>query len=255
MAHYELVKTALYIVTSLLEVATAALMMRRNLVRAYPVFFFYTIFHITRDITFYWLFYLHKLHRVSYAAYFYAYWAVELASVTLAFVIIYRIFEEIFGSFAALRRFGCMLFRAGACVLLGVAIVTTAVSPATDSERIVAAILLLDRNVAILQAGLLLVLFLGTSSLGLSWRSPTLGIALGFGMWACIDLAVISARAYMGVIGSEAVSLLRSLAYGLAVLAWFIYMLPLARVPQANASPPHANLQRWNEALKELLSQ
>jgi hypothetical protein len=255
MPSYEILKTALYICTSLLELATAALLIRRNLIREYPVFSCYMIFHVTRSMVFYWLFYLHKLHRVSYAAYFYSYWAVELISMTLAFVIIYQIFSQIFGPFAALQRFGCALFRIGAGILLGIAIITTAVSPAADSERIVAAILLLDRNVAILQAGLLLLLFLGTSYLGLSWRSATLGIALGFGMWACIDLAVISERAYIGVIGSETASLLRSLAYGLAVLTWFIYMLPLPRVPQASAPPPHANLQRWNDALRELLSQ
>jgi ABC-type transport system involved in multi-copper enzyme maturation permease subunit len=170
-------------------------------------------------------------------------------------VIIYRAFGELFYPFASLRKIGCVLFYIAAIVALSFAIFATAFSPAKDGELLVRLVVLLDRNVALVEAGLLLALFAAALCLGLSWRNASLGIVLGFGVWACADLAVMSARAYVGHIGNEAASTLRSLAYSAAVLIWFVYMaLPHRGMAEQQVRVPANDLRPWNQSLRELLS-
>jgi hypothetical protein len=75
-------------------------------------------------------------------------------------------------------------------LLVVAAILSAVYSSGSVSDDLMAGIALLSRSVAIIQAGLLLVLFLFSRFFGLSWHSHTFGIALGFGVFASTELAL-----------------------------------------------------------------
>jgi len=122
-----------------------------------------------------------------------------------------------------------------------------------DSGKIIAGILTAERSLRIIQAGLLLFLFLFSSSLGLTWRHYLFGIALGFGTFAIVDLASLAARAQLGHISADVVSLVRSVAFNCAVLIWVVYIFQ--RKPSEFQIPeiPTHDLEEWDRALVQLL--
>src|SRR5262249_26912170 len=56
----------------------------------------------------------------------------------------------------------------------------------------------LDFCASLISVGLLVALFLFSGALRISWRSWPIGVALGFGISACIDLAAAALRAQFG---------------------------------------------------------
>jgi hypothetical protein len=112
---------------------------------------------------------------------------------------------------------------------------------------------LLDRSVAIIQAGLLLFLFLFSRVFGLSWRNFTFGVGLGFGIFASMDLAVWALR-----LTSSRVSFLKELnlaltgSYHISALVWLGYLLAAERYVSISASPV-TELKQWSQELERSL--
>ena len=83
----------------------------------------------------------------------------------------------------------------GLTVLLLLAAILAAVySSGPVPDYLMAGVALLDRSVAIIQAGLLMFLILTARMFGLSGRTFAFGIALGFGVVASTELGVWALR-------------------------------------------------------------
>ena len=76
-----------------------------------------------------------------------------------------------------------------------------------------------------LQVCLLIVAIGLMSRLGLTWRSYSLGIAAGFGVYAALDLVLLELRAHLHFLPDTAFVLMRSAAYNLGVAIWAFYFL------------------------------
>jgi len=85
--------------------------------------------------------------------------------------------------------------------------------------------------------------------LGISRRHPSFGIALGFGMFAGIDLAVLALR-QAGAISGTDLNIFYMAAYNVSLLVWGAYLFK----PQVAMRKAEDMLrsQRWDMSLGEL---
>jgi len=244
----------LWVIGVILLAVTGGVLLKRRLVCEFPVFFAYVAFHVLRSMLFaVYLLYLQQ--RMSYAEYFYAYWMAETVSVGLGFTVIYEIYRKAFRNYDALRQWGAIMFGGAAVALLVAAVLAAASSPGADTPGIVRAMVLLERSVRVMQCGLLAFLFVLSSFFGLHWRNRLFGIALGFGVFAAIELAAVAVRSHIGTAAAAAYSQIGTAAYDCGVLIWVCYLLAPEPAPQYAGVVSHSDLKKWNQALLEMLEE
>jgi hypothetical protein len=167
----------------------------------------------------------------------------------LEFGVLYELLVNALKPYSALIDLGKMLFRWAAVFLIMAALLTAFATTGSGSNRLVAAAQLLERTVRLMQCGLLL-LFLGLEKrLGLSWRTHSMSIALGLGVYAAVDLSAtylisrVPAR-------TNAFQMVATLVYLGATSLW-AYSLAKPEPARGNVldSPRRLIFQRWNEAL------
>src|SRR6266478_8896339 len=208
---------ALWFAHPLLQAAVAGMMLRRKLNRTFPWFFTYVVFQIAvfaltfplRDARFYPIFY-------------YVYWGTNAVSVILGFRVIHEVFLDVFRPYHTLRDLGSVLFKWAGLVMLMVAGVVAASTPAAG-EPLVTGILTLQRSVRVVQCGLVLFLLVFSRYLGTSWRQKSFGIALGFGIFGMVELSLVAMN--YSVNNQILTSFVNMAAYNLTILIWLGYTL------------------------------
>jgi hypothetical protein len=227
-----------------LQISVAAAMFKRKLNRQFPIFFAYIVF---QALLFFVLFPIYKWG--NYSEYFDTYWISSGVSLVLGFMIIHEIFLDVFHPYHTLRDLGSVLFRWAALVMLLVAGVVAASSPAGVQGPLVEVITTVQRCVRVIQCGLILFLLVFSKYLGVSWRQHSFGIALGFGGFAGVELTMLALHASRHASDVSA-NLVNLIGYNMAIMTWFTYML-LKSPARQNV----ANLlmsQRWEQGLTDL---
>jgi hypothetical protein len=104
----------------------------------------------------------------------------------------------------------------------------------------------------------LIGIFALSSYLGLSWRNYNFGIALGYGLYATVNLVAVVVEGYLGPRKGgkvfSLVELIDATAYKLTLILWMTYLWRADR-DQSNQPPPSGgdkDLEAWNDALKPL---
>jgi len=236
----------LWIAPALLMALLAAVMKHRNLHRELPAFFTYAVFTAARTPILFFVFHRHP------DVYPYFQWTAEGVSAALGFAAIYEVFRHLFRSHEATSRLGTMLFRWAAAAFVLLAVVAAASSPETDTSRLAVAVPVLVQGVRLVQCGLLLFLFAFSYCSGLAWRSHWFGIAVGFGLFAGVQLAAAAMGVHTGTVSHRTWMWVNLASYNCAVLVWATYLLP--RREEAAASAPVATeVKSWNRALLQLL--
>src|SRR5579872_718456 len=109
---------------------------------------------------------------------------------------------------------------------------------------ITAGLLSLERSVRVMQCGLILFLLMFSRYLGISRRHRSFGVALGFGIFAAVELAVFGLRV-SGTLNSTTLSLASMTSYDIAVMVWLGYFaLP---VKEQKRSDVLLQPQRWED--------
>ncbi|MGE5325299.1 MAG: hypothetical protein ACM3SW_20695 [Actinomycetota bacterium] len=181
--------------------------------------------------------------------YFYIYWVMNFLYVALEFGVMYEIFVNALKPYSALIDLGKMLFLWASAFLLIVAAITAITTTGANQTRLVASAAVLERSLRLIECGLLMLFFFFEKRLGLSWRSPSVSIALGLGVYAATDLGFSYLKVQIpGQIG--VIDVLYSLVF-FAVLSFWGYCLLRPETERTNVldSPNRLILQRWNEAL------
>jgi hypothetical protein len=223
------------------------MMLRRKLIRELPLFCSYAAYQAVSASA---LFIVHR--EFGPLTYFYAYAAVEAISLILGILVISEVFGQIFKDYEALQRLGSVLLRWAVVVLIVLAILSAAAAPGNHENVGIRAVVLMERSVRIIQAGLLLLLFLFTSYFGISWKNYVLGVALGFGIFGSVQLA-ITALHNVGAVSLNIFRLGSGIAETFACLIWTAYMIaPQNR--KAVEEVPQYNLDEWNRALLGLIN-
>lgn len=228
----------------------AGLMLRRKLYREYRFFLAYTVSHVVRFVV---LFCVHR--QGSHEAYRYTFLGADVLDAALAFGAIYELYGHLLQSYDGVQKLADLVFRGAAVLLLGLAVLTTLTAPATDSSRALAGLFTLDRSVNVVNGGLVLLLFLSSSYLGLRWKRLAFGIAAGFALDSSVELAMFALRVHLGPLGKPVLSLISAAAYNCSVLIWLAYLVSPGPPEPVRKLPAKLELEEWNQALLELLHQ
>jgi hypothetical protein len=241
--HLRLIDYVLWFSAPTMQMCVLVAMYRRGLLRDYPYFFNYTILQVLGEPI------LFVMQRHSYTLYYYSYWVSIALSALVSFAVLYEIFQNAFRPYEALRDLSVILFRWSALVIFLVAGMWAVTSghPAQNGS-ITNAILLAERSVRLMQCGLVFFLLLFSEYLGISRRNLLFGIALGFGLFASVNMLVASGLSHAGVIHVSVLRWINSAAYNLSALIWLGYTL---LAPARNGAPAVIRSPQWNSALED----
>jgi hypothetical protein len=235
----------LWIVPLPVFVCLAATMRRRKLAKEFPVFFAFVLFQIVDfAVGFY------SYHR-SPQQYFYTYWTLSAVGVALGFGVLYEVFVAVFRPFMGLRELGAILFRWAALVLLLAAVLLATAARPPANTQLFATILNSMRSVEVMQCGLVLLMLLCSSYLGVTLRHRIFGIALGFGIIAAIDLIAVTFFASLGEQAVTFVRLSKMVAYNLSAVLWLGYIY--AGEVECRPAKQLVHAERWDYALATAL--
>jgi hypothetical protein len=229
--------------------AVVLAMLRRGLHRNYPMFFLYALWQVVFTPL---LFVLDHLSSVTIPQYQFFYWVDEVGSILLRFAIIYEVFTVLLRPYRTLKQLFAILMSVGLIGLLLASVLVAAYGPsAAHADWIVGSMFLLDRAVAVVQCGLLVILFVLSSYFHLSWRSYVFGIAIGFAVFSATQIAT-SALLAEGP-QSESMNFVIMSAYHVCALIWAAYLLIPERAATEVKNVPALDLESWNRELERLL--
>ncbi len=232
---------ASWILGPVLQIALLAFMIRRKLRLTFPLFFSYILFQLLKSAC------LSLVYRYAYADYFDAYWTGNAISVFLALLVMDEIWRQLFGSYPGFQKLGSLLFR-WACVLLFlIAVVVATSSQHSNADRVIAAVFTFDRTMRLMQCGLVFLLVVLSRFVRSIWRKQVFGIALGFGIFASIELILVSILTRYGASHIATISLVKSIAYNSVTLLWIGYVRLASPAPCA--VPAHPQFEDWDVAL------
>jgi hypothetical protein len=232
----------LWIAHPVMQAGLIAAICWRKLWRTYPMFSAYLGAEIM-------LFFVLFLNQKDYDAYFYLYWLGATISAVLGFKVIHEVFTDVLRPFHALRDFSSMLVRWAGVLAMLIAVLAAIGGTGGGFSKVTAGLLSLERSVRVMQCGLILFLLMFSRYLGISRRHRSFGVALGFGIFAAVELAVIGLRV-TGTLNSTMLNLTSMTAYDITVLVWLGYFaLP---VTEQKRSEVLLQPQRWDLSLSEL---
>src|SRR5260370_10056567 len=175
----------------------AVVLIRNRAWKKFPMFTIYSIFTFLTATGMYLL----RAHSVIYQ---YTYWACETLGMLLGLGVVYEVFRNLFASYDALRRLAANIFYWVLLVLVIIGGVVLYTHSALEGSRFVAAFLVLEESVRIIEVGLIMALFLFSSAFGLHWRPAVFWLALGLGVFATVELLAITMRAHFGIVATPA---------------------------------------------------
>jgi len=140
-----------------------------------------------------------------------------------------------------------------AVLLLGAAIGSGALS-GIGVQRVFNIFELVNFSSNLIEAGMVLGLFVFARALHLSWRSWIAGVALGFGVSACIDLASAACRAGLGESAFIAVDITQMAAFHVCVVIWLVALFLSDRTPSfPDAKLKPCDLELWDQELQRMV--
>jgi hypothetical protein len=244
--HLHLIDYVLWFAAPTLQAAVLVCMFGRGLHRDYPFFFNYTILQVISVPA------LAIANVYSYRVYYYSYYVNLGLSILLSFAVLQEIFKDAFRPYEALRDLGVILFRWSALVVFLVGVMW-AINAAHKPENgaLQDAFLLADRALRLMQCGLVFFMLLFSEYLGIPHRSFLFGIALGFGLFAAINMLVMTGASHHGILSRATLSTINSGAYLLTVMIWFAYTWAASPSPSKVAEETVARSKDWNSALQD----
>jgi len=192
----------------------------------------------------------HWLNDYCYAAYFFTYWLVYLASAALLFFVTLEVFRAALSAFSGLMKFGEIIFR-------WAAVISVIVSLATISYSNRGILILPDmafslmRAVSVLELCLLAFLCLSMNALRLSVRDVAFGIALGFGMMSTNDFVIATFIQHSASLSSTLQLVYQALIL-VALGVWTAYFAVPEPARQPIVMAANSAIYRWNEIASAL---
>jgi hypothetical protein len=219
-----------------LQTTLLVFMMQRKLQLVFPRFFSYIVLQIVKSGILFWI------YRYNHENYFDAYWSGNAISVLLAVTVMDEILQNLLQQFGGIQSLTSIIFRWACGLLLLLSIVNAFSSQQTGADRVVSAVLAFDRSVRVMQCGLFFLLMILCRFLRNCWKQHVFGIALGFGIFASIELILVSIVMHFGDTPVAILSLVKSAAYNGVTLLWIMCLrrqtesiLEIDVAPQFNA--------------------
>jgi len=219
-----------------LQITLLIFMIRRRLQVVFPRFFSYIVLQTVKSGI------LFLIYRYYHENYFDAYWSGNAISVLLSVTVMDEILHNLLKQYGGIQSLTSIIFRWACGLLLLLSIVNAFSNQQTSADRVVSAVLAFDRSVRVMQCGLFFLLMILCRFLRNCWRQHVFGIALGFGLFASIELMLVSLVMHFGDSPVAILSLVKSAAYNGVTLLWIMYLrrqsepiLEIDVVPQLSA--------------------
>ncbi len=186
----------------------------------------------------------------SCLGYQYLIWVFGFLFVALEFGVMYEVFCSALKPYSALIDLGKMLFGWASLFLLIAASITAFATVGSQQSKLAAAVAVVERSMRLIECGLLLLFFLLEKKLGLSWKTPSISIALGLGCCAAVDLVISYLRTLFIPTSRPVLDVVNITLYMTVLGFWGICMaLPRTERKTVLDSPNRLIFQRWNESL------
>jgi hypothetical protein len=225
--------------------------LRRGLQKRLPFFLAYVVFELVQFLILLVL----NLPAFSRGHYSRVYVLGLVVSTFLKFGIVYELCTDLVVSHSSLATTLRPLMRwMAALFALVAALVVAAALPGARIQGVEDVFHFLQLSASVILAGLLIVLFVFTKVLRISWHSFATGVALGFGVFAAIEVATAAFRANFADPGNIVIDLLQMAAYHSCVVIWLVYVV-LDR-PATNFSGTglqKSDLQFWDQELQRMV--
>ena len=236
---------ALAVIPAIMQAQVAFHMITRKLIREFPVFFVYTVFHVLSiTVTL-------ASSFASELTYFYVYWGFNFIDVFVSLALVRELFLYIFKPFSGLRGLGDGLFQWASLVLCGITVLTASAASGPDSSRTMSAVLAFSRSANFIVLALLWLLFGLAGAIGIKWQVRALRISLGLAVLTAVASAATAIRSELGEIAHPMLSLVTPLAYNLACGFWISAMY--GESPKRLLTGGRfSRLADWNKAVEEI---
>src|SRR3954470_19603353 len=244
MSSREILTYVLGVAPAAVQIAILVAMSRNGARKRFPMFWTYTLYQIALTIA------LMAFYQLGDMEYFFAYWAGAAVSSFLGFAVIYKCFSQALQPYETLRDLGRLLFRWAAIVMGIVGFIFVLSTPSgTEHTLFVRNILILERGIRVVQCGMLLLLYLFSHHVGITWRNQLFGVVLGFGVFASLNLLMFSLRSRFGEDWNAGASVMNSLSYlfTTGICAAYLVAHAAERTQVRNAAP--LVIERWNTEL------
>jgi hypothetical protein len=208
----------IWLVGPVLQITLLIFMTQRRLHVVFPRFFSYIVFQVVKSGV------LFGIYRYYHENYFDAYWTGNAISVLLSVTVMDEILHNLLEGYGGIQRLTSLIFRWACGLLLLLSIVNAFSTQQTSSDRVISIVLAFDRSVRVMQCGLFFLLLILSRLLRNCWRQNVFGIALGFGLFASIELILVSIVMYFGDRGATVISLIKSATYNGVTLLWVMYL-------------------------------
>ena len=208
----------IWLVGPVLQITLLVLMIQRRLHVVFPRFFSYIVFQVVKSGV------LFGIYRYYHQNYFDAYWTGNAISVLLSVTVMDEILHSLLESYGGIQRLTSLIFRWSCGLLLLLSIVNAFSTQQSSSDRVISIVLAFDRSVRVMQCGLFFLMLVLTRLLRNCWRQNVFGIALGFGLFASIELILVTFVMQFGDRGAAVISLIKSAAYNGVTLLWVMYL-------------------------------
>lgn len=243
----------LWIAPHVLQAVLLIAMLRLRICRRLPIFTAYTAFELLQFGVIFPLAFVSQ-RIISPTIYGGLAMAGLAGSTVLRFAVIYEILGYLFRNYKSLRHFGKPAFQ-WSTLALGVIAVWLAMRTHSHGGDAATFLLFLGRRTVIFtQFGLLLAIFAFSRTLRLVWRRDIYGIALGFGIFASVEMVSSALIAQFGYSLHTYMDYLTMGTYHVCVLIWMAYILwPEGKGVGLTHVPDHSDLEVWNAEMERLL--
>jgi hypothetical protein len=236
-------------IASMVLLAVLAVMLTvQGVWRRYPLFTAYILMDLLQSLV------LYVLHNHA-LAYVYTYWPFELATMFLGLGVVYEIFKNLLASYSSLNRIATTLFQISLVALMLTGCIVMYSQPQMAGNRFVAAFVVVEEGIRIVEVGLLAALFLFSSAFGLHWKQHLFGIGLGLAVFTAVALAGAAFTAREAPHMKLWINLIKQMSFGVSLLIWFGYLMSPEQVKIGSEIPQNGQLEQWNRAVKELIYQ
>jgi hypothetical protein len=224
-------------------------MIHRRLVKSFPIFWGYTVFHVLLSLVSF------VASHVSYRAYFYTYWGAEIIDMILTLLIIQELFWHVFALYEAIDSLGRILFRSATVIMIIFSVLLGNSGGGGKISPLVDKLMSLERSVHIFEIGVLFALFLGSRILGIAWQRFAFGVAVGMGLTLSGEAIAAAVRVSLGNAGNNLYTWLEPTSCALATIVWTYYSISADQQAEVtSAQPAPTQLAEWNRVLEHFLS-
>lgn len=185
-----------------------------------------------------------------FAAYFFTYWTVYIASSVLLFFVSLEVFHSALAGFSGLMRFGTVIFRWAALASVILSLTTLSLAH-IDIMLVPEFAARLMRSVSVIELCLLAFLCFSLNALRLSVRDLCFGIALGFGILSSTDFIMAALLSRNSAL-TDPIQFVSEAITIFVLGIWITY----AALPEPERQPvvvsANSTIYRWNEIASAL---